>query len=252
MKKEDKIKKYKPRKLEFREWLRLVKSKAKDDKLILETDTSDDIKFNISDISAIYFCMKEGTPDYYSPSYAVKLKSTGKFYDVYIKDFGVTLIELPFNETSTVFKRDYGKITDDQEFLTDFFLDNLLPFEYMSLFPNHLDWVKQMKKDQATIYFLYEKEKDRLVHIFRYKDIKMFMEDYVENKLYAIVRNSVFLLDNMRFECSTGFDKRMDIYAKEMPFSYDDYNNHLKSVFLYLPNELKDDTLSDDQIDDNN
>ena len=213
MKKEDKIKKYKPRKLEFREWLRLIKAKAKDDKLILETDTDDEIKFRISDISAIYYCMKEGTPDYYSPSYAVKLKSTGKFYDVYIKDFGVTLIELPFNETSSVFKRDYGKVTDDQDFLTDFFLDNLLPFDYMSLFPNHLDWVKQMKKDQATIYFLYNKEKDRLVHIFRYKDIKMFMEDYVENKLYAIVRNS---------------------------------------VFLYLPNELKDDTLSDDQIDDNN
>jgi hypothetical protein len=39
----------------------------------------------------------------------------------------------------------------------------------------------------------------------------------------------------MRFERSTGFDKRMDIYAKEMHSPYDDYNNHLKIYFFTYP-----------------
>ena len=55
------IAKYKPKKTELREWLRLIKCKSIDNKLFLdnEDETKEDIKFDLSDIGLIYFNIKE-------------------------------------------------------------------------------------------------------------------------------------------------------------------------------------------------
>lgn len=70
------INKYKPKKTELREWLRLIKCKAIDNVLLLdnEDETKEDIKFDLSDIDVIYFNIKEERSSF-SPLYALKQRS---------------------------------------------------------------------------------------------------------------------------------------------------------------------------------
>lgn len=245
------INKYKPKKTELREWLRLIKCKAIDNVLLLdnEDETKEDIKFDLSDITVIYFNIKEERSSF-SPLYALKLRSTGKCYDVNIKDNGVYIIELPYDDLNEQFRKEYQELITDRDFLFDFFADRYLPNDYMNLFPNHLDWIKWMKEEQYTSYFYVVPDRFNTLGRLHYDDIMFFIEEYNTSKLYAVAGNKIYLLDNMRFEDGTGYDTRIQIVGRECNFSYGDFTeSHRNDLLYYFP--IDDTTLSNDPLNDN-
>ena len=251
MSRNDRINKYKPKKTELREWLRLIKSKAIDNKLLLdnEEDGKDDIEYSLSDIEVIYCNIKEERSSF-SPLYAVKLSSTGKCYDINIKDNGVYLIELPYDNLNEQFRKEYQELIVNRDFLFDFFADQYLPNEYMNLFPNHLDWIKWMKEKQYTSYFYLIPDQFNTLGRLHYKDIMFFIEEYNTSRLYAAAGNKLYLLENMRFEDSTGYDTRMEIIGKECRESLGEFtDSHRNNLLFYFP--IDDTTLSNDPLNDN-
>lgn len=245
------IAKYKPKKTELREWLRLIKCKAINNKLFLdnEDDDKEAIEFDLSDIGVIYFNIKEERSSF-SPLYALKLISTEKCYDINIKDSGVYIVELPYTDLDEQFRKEYQELITDREFLFDFFADRYLPNEYMNLFPNHLDWIKWMKTEQYTTFFYYIPDQYNSLGRLHHDDIVFFIEEYNTSNFYAVAGKKMYLLDNMRFEDGTGYDTRIEIIGRECGETLDEFEkSHKNDLLYYFP--IENTTLSNDPLNDN-